>query len=110
MLIYPMGDPVDFFEASLSSSLIPGPGETVANTANEARWRDQGIDDALANYRADDSAAAKAEILRKLRDEIPLLPLMYGPTIIVHSWAVEGFKPPAFGAPNLAGLRMESSS
>ena len=101
-------DPVDFLEATLSTSLIPEPGKSLANTANEARWRDREIDANFEIYRAENNEETKKRILRKLTAEVPLLPIMYGSTVIVHSWRVQGFQPPAFGMAYLARLRLNS--
>lgn len=98
-------DPADFLEANLSSQMIPAPGKDPVNSTNSARFRHEATDRALARYRESPSLACKTEILGLVAEEVPLLPLMYGPTIFVHSRRVANFKPRGFGIPNLAELR-----
>ncbi len=50
----------------------------------------------------------REEILGLVAQEVPLLPLMYGPTLVVHRPYVRGFHPPAFGLSTLAHLRLET--
>ncbi len=94
-------DPADFLEACLSSHTIAEPGRVLANSGNEARWRNDAVDRALTHYREDPSEKWMTEILDLVRDQVPLFPLMYGPTIFVHSWALKIGKPSAFNIPNL---------
>ncbi len=97
-------DPADFLEASLSSHTIAEPGRVLVNSGNEARWRNDAVDRALAHYRQDASEKWKTKILDLVRDQVPLLPLMYGPTIFVHSWDLKIGKQSAFGIPNLGNF------
>lgn len=98
-------DPADFLEANLSSQTIPAPGKEPVNSTNSSRFRLEAMDRALVRYRESPSLACKTEILAIVAEEIPLLPLMYGPTIFVHSRRVANFKPCGFGIPNLADLK-----
>jgi ABC-type transport system substrate-binding protein len=99
-------DPAEFLEANLSSDLVPEPGKVPITSTNHSRWRNDAADQALACYRGDPSESCKAEILRLVAEEVPLFPLMYGPTIFVHSRRVAGFQPSVFGVQNLAELQL----
>ena len=98
-------DPAEFLEANLSSERIPGPGRAPVAATNESRWRNAAADDAIACYRSDPSEVCKNRILDLVSQEVPLFPLMYGPSIIVHSRRIASFKPPVFGWPSLANLK-----
>lgn len=73
-------DPSDFFEALLWSKNTEG-----EHHSNHSRWRNTRTDELLASYRANPSEAKLSEILRLVREEAPLLPLMYGQSIVVYS-------------------------
>lgn len=101
-------DPADFLEANLSSRSIPEPGKSPAIRANMSRWRDSQIDALLARYREDPSEGNKVAVLERVGEEVPLLPLMYGPTIAVHSWRLKGFSPSPIGFPIFSRLDLEA--
>jgi ABC-type transport system substrate-binding protein len=102
-------DPVDFLEANLSSESIPAPGASPVNRANRSRWRSREMDEALRQYRQDRSDLPRQRILELLREEVPLLPLMYGPAVVVHSWKVIGFEPSPLGLADFSRVDLESS-
>jgi cationic peptide transport system substrate-binding protein len=100
-------DPADYLDANLSSELVPALDAPPVNRANRSRWRSRAMDAALARFREQRSEEARAEVLRLVADEVPLLPLMYGPTVVVHSWRVQNFEPSPLGLPNLAAVDVE---
>lgn len=99
-------DPADFLHTLLSPEAVPGPGRRIVIEGNLARWKNDGVREALARYRRDPSEANKNAVLDPVRREVPLLPLMYGPTIYVYSQRVTGFKPSPLGIPRFADLSL----
>jgi ABC-type transport system substrate-binding protein len=100
-------DPADFLEANLSSELVPTLDSPPVNRANRSRWKSREMDAALAGFREQRSEEARAEVMRLVAEEVPLLPVMYGPTVVVHSWRVKNFEPSPLGLPNLATVDLE---
>lgn len=99
-------DPADFLHALLSPEAVPGPGRRIVIEGNLARWKNDDVREALARYRRDPSETNKNAVLDPVRREVPLLPLMYGPTIYVYSQRVTGFKPSPLGIPRFADLSL----
>jgi ABC-type transport system substrate-binding protein len=100
-------DPVDFLQANLSSGAIPAPGASPVNRANRSRWRNAHMDEALAAYRQDRSDASRQRIFDLLASEVPLVPLMHGPAVVVHSWKIMGFEPSPLGLSDFSRLDLE---
>jgi len=100
-------DPVDFLEATLSSESIPVPERKIVVGANLGRWRSKETDEALERLRQQPSESTRSTLLRRIADEVPLLPLMYGPTIYAHSWKVKNFTPAPLGIPDFAELDLQ---
>jgi peptide/nickel transport system substrate-binding protein len=99
-------DPTDFLEATLASSSIPAGGSTVVN-ANLGHFRNAEVDEALAKLRQEPREEIRTQILRRIGEEVPLIPLIYGATICVHSWRVKNFTPNPLGKPNFAELGLQ---
>ncbi len=95
-------DPADFLDAILSPTSIPSPSRRIVFDGNLARWSTSGSGEALQRFRQQPSEANKARLLDLLRDEMPLLPLMYGPTIYVYSPRFQNFRPSPLGIPRFA--------
>jgi ABC-type transport system substrate-binding protein len=100
-------DPADYLEANLSSDLVPNLDSPPVNCANRSRWKNRQMDAALARFREQRTDDARNEVMRLIADEVPMLPLMYGPTVVVHSWRVQNFEPSPLGLPNLATVDVE---
>jgi ABC-type transport system substrate-binding protein len=99
-------DPADFLHALLSPDAVPGPGRRIVIEGNLARWKNDDVKQALARYRKEPSEANKSAVLEPVRQEVPLLPLMYGPTIYVYSQRLSGFKPSPLGIPRFGDLSL----
>jgi len=99
-------DPLDFMDALLASGSVPvGPKETQPGR-NLSRWKNPAMDAALERQRKHHEQASWREISDLLRSEVPLLPLMYGPRVVVHSRRVKKV-PEFFGyRPFLAQLEI----
>ncbi len=100
-------DPVDFLETALGSESIPSPDRKIASGYNLSRWRNRETDEALAQLREEPRDEVRAQLLRRIADEVPLLPLMYGPTIYAHAWRVKNFTAAPLGIPSFAELDLQ---
>lgn len=100
-------DPADFFEANLRGDKIPRPGGTGTDSVNRARLKSPEMDLVLKRFRDDPSPANRSAVLERITDEAPLVPLMYGPTVVVTSWKVKGPDVSALGVPRFAAFDIE---
>jgi peptide/nickel transport system substrate-binding protein len=89
-------DPADYLESILASRAVPRGGRIAAH-GNLSRYESPEMDAALAAYRADPQEGRWQEVAQLLRDEAPLLPLLYGAAILAHAWRVRNVTPSAFG-------------
>jgi len=92
-------DPADFFEALLWSKACEGDNRT-----NSSRWKHPVTDAALMQFREYPTEENKREIHRLVREEAPLVPLIYGQSIVVHSRKVRNVSVSATGMLSLAGV------
>jgi ABC-type transport system substrate-binding protein len=94
-------DPADFFEALLWSKMCEG-----ENHSNHSRWRHSGMDAALARFRESPNESNRREIHRIVREEAPLLPLIYGQSVVVHSRRMRNVAVTATGVLTLSAVTM----
>lgn len=94
-------DPADFFEAVLSPEAVPSPRRPIVVHANLSRWANGEMTEALHEFRTASSDAARDTIRDLVTREVPLLPLMYGPTTYVYTPRLQGFEPSPLGVPLL---------
>jgi len=94
-------DPADFFEALLWSKMTQGDHQ-----ANPSRWKHAGTDAALAAFREEPTDAHRNELERIVREEAPLLPLIYGQSVVSHTRKVRGVSVSSTGIVPLAGISM----
>jgi len=94
-------DPADFLEAVLSPEAVPSPDRPIVVHANLSRWANGEMTEALHHFRAESSAPARDTIRDLVTREMPLLPLMYGPTTYVYTPRLQGFDPNPLGVPLL---------
>ena len=92
-------DPADFFEALLWSKMTEGD-----HHSNHSRWRNAEMDAALARFRDIPSDDNKREIHRLVHDEAPLVPLIYGQSVVLHSRKMRNVALSATGVLTLAGV------
>lgn len=97
-------DPVDFLEALLFSEAIPGVGRGMANQANFSRWRWPAADDVLERLRGNPDDRDRLKLLRDVAEQVPILPLLYGPATAVNAWRLEGFSLSPIGHPSFAEM------
>jgi ABC-type transport system substrate-binding protein len=96
-------DPADFLEANLHSEHIQsvGAGRGVGHI-NLGRFRSGAMDEALRRFRTDPTADNRSAVLQIVAREVPLLPLMYGPTVVVSAWRVKNVDVSPLGVPHFA--------
>ena len=97
-------DPVDFLEATLGSESIPSPSRKIIVGANLSRWSSPDADEALARLRQDPREDTRSALLKKVGEEVPLFPLLYGATIYAHTWKLKNLAPSPLGKPYFAEL------
>jgi peptide/nickel transport system substrate-binding protein len=73
-------DAADFYEALFWSHSI---GDE--NGSNNSRWNDPRTDDALARFRVQPAEGNRQEIESIVRNEAPLVPLIYGQSTVIHA-------------------------
>jgi peptide/nickel transport system substrate-binding protein len=98
-------DPVDFLTALLSSKRIPKPGTPMASTTNLGGYADAEMDRRLAA--AQREPAELSAVIELFEDQWPLVPLMYGASVAVHTWRVRDFEMDPRGIPSFAELRLD---
>ena len=100
-------DPAEFLEVQLHSRAVPQAGKSAAVRGNMARWSDAETDALVDRYRLDGREESKRAVLERVAQQVPLLPLMYGPSIAVCSGELAGFTPVVVGFPRFAELDLE---
>jgi len=98
-------DPADFLETILAPESVPSGGQHLID-GNLSHWRSDAVKRAIDRFAEDSSEEAKGEIAKILSDEVPMMPLIYGPTIFVYSLRVTEFKPSPLGIPEFARMRL----
>ncbi len=97
-------DPVEFMAALLSSQRIPRAGAPMASTTNLGGFADPEMDRRLAAAQGDPAKLlAVNERLEELR---PIVPLMYGASVAVHSWRIQDFELDPRGIPSFCELSL----
>jgi ABC-type transport system substrate-binding protein len=92
-------DPADFFETLLWSKMCEGDRHS-----NLSRWKSPVMDAALARFREQPTEEHKREINQIVRDEAPLVPLLYGQSVVVHSRRIRNVSMNAMGMLTLSGV------
>ena len=96
-------DPADFFETLLSSKNCEG-----ERHSNLSRWKSPVMDAALARFRAQPTEENKRAIHQIIRDEAPLVPLIYGQSVVVHSRKIRKVSMSPTGVLTLSGVTVGS--
>jgi ABC-type transport system substrate-binding protein len=100
-------DPADFLEANLSSERILRPGGGGVDCHNFARLRSPSVDAALQRFREAPGDATRSAVFKVLAEEAPLVPLMHGPTVVIHAWRVKNVEVSPMGVPAFANFTLE---
>jgi ABC-type transport system substrate-binding protein len=85
-------NPVDFVEANFESSKI----NCLSNCNNMAQWANPKVDAAIRQIRATGTPAGFQTIVDEIRREVPLLPIVHGPGVMVFSTRIHGVEPSVF--------------
>ncbi|MEO1085581.1 MAG: ABC transporter substrate-binding protein, partial [Acidobacteriota bacterium] len=93
-------------EAVLSERSIADSPENVLVGANVARWRHAPMEAALERYREDPTAGALDAINQIINVERPLVPLLYGSQVVVHSWRIRDRPKSYFNRPFFTEMRL----
>ena len=93
-------DPADFLESNLHSEHIQSPHERGVGHINLARFRSADMDAKLRKFREDPSTENRAAIMLIVADQVPLVPLVYGPTVVVSAWRVKNVDVSPLGVPH----------
>lgn len=94
-------DPADYYEAMLWSKMAEG-----ENHSNHSRWKNATADAALMRFRQVPTDENKRELDRIVRDEAPLVPLIYGQSVVVHSRKIRNVTVSATGVLSLSSVTM----
>jgi ABC-type transport system substrate-binding protein len=92
-------DPADFLEAVLRSDRVQAQAMAGVPQANRSRFRSPQMDAALKAFREDRSPERRSAVLKLLVDEMPLVPLMYGPSVALSSWKLTNLEVTPLGIP-----------
>lgn len=92
-------DPSDFLDSILSSANILHPAKEGVSSMNLGRWNDSDTDEALGAFRRDPGFATESAVMEIVASRAPLVAVMYGPSIIVHSWKLKGLQLRSDGMP-----------
>jgi ABC-type transport system substrate-binding protein len=96
-------DPADYYEALLWSKMAEGD-----NHSNHSRWKNTAADDALMRFREAPTDENKRQIDSLVREEAPLVPLIYGQSLVVHSRKIRNVSVSATGVLSLAAVTMQA--
>ncbi|MEA2491271.1 MAG: peptide/nickel transport system substrate-binding protein [Acidobacteriota bacterium] len=92
-------DPADFFETLLWSKMCEGDRHS-----NLSRWRSPVMDAALARFREQPTEEHKREINQIIREAAPLVPLIYGQSVVVHTRKIRNVSMNATGVLTLSAV------
>lgn len=102
-------DPADFLEAVLRSDRVPRPEASAVARCNLARNESRAMDEAVARFRDEPGSDSRAAVYRVLGEEMPLLPITYGSTVIVHAWRVKNVEISSLGLPDFGKFDLASA-
>lgn len=97
-------EPGDFYESLTSSAAIPTEGASTSAAGNFSRWSDPTTDELLERYRDGGQASVLERIADRVAAEVPLLPLMYGASVVSYSDRLRNFVPTGAYVPSFAGV------
>jgi len=100
-------DPADFLDSNLHSEHIQAPNEPRVGRNNLARYRNPAMDAALSRFRADPAAGSREAVLQLTASDVPLMPLLYGPTVVVSAWRVKNVDVSPLGIPHFEHFDIE---
>ena len=84
-------DPAVYLETLLASHRIPRQIEVMAQGCNLSRWHNLEVDLLISRYEKDGSLATRNSILEIVTEEVPLVPLIYGSSVVTTSFRVQNY-------------------
>lgn len=100
-------DPIDFLEAQMASWSVPTPGNRCGSCNNWSRYRNKAVDAAILTYREKRNPASLTTILNAAKEDVPFVPLLNGPTVMVRAKKIKGWKSSALSAVLFSSLDLE---
>jgi peptide/nickel transport system substrate-binding protein len=100
-------DPADFLESNLHSDHIQAPNQPRVGHNNLARYRNPAMDAALRRFREGPAAESREAVLQLIASDVPLMPLLYGPTVVVSAWRVKNVDVSPLGVPHFESFDIE---
>jgi ABC-type transport system substrate-binding protein len=97
----------DFYESLVSSAAIPTSRASTSAAGNFARFSDRKTDELVERYRDTGDAQALQDLAARISNTVPLLPLMHGASVVVHTERVRNFVPTGASAPVLARVDLD---
>lgn len=94
-------DPADYYEALLWSKMCEG-----ENHSNHSRYKSAIMDAALARFREDPTDTRNRELHQLIREEAPLVSLIYGQSVVVHSRRMRNVALSATGVLTMSGVTL----
>ena len=85
-------NPADFVEANFSPSKIG----CLSNCNNIAGWSNARVDRAIRDIRASGSTSGFQAVVEEFRKDLPVLPIVHGPGVLVISNRLHGVEPSTF--------------
>jgi peptide/nickel transport system substrate-binding protein len=81
-------DALEYIETHVGSTHVPVTPDGIALNVNVARYRNAAMDAVLQEHRERGDDESWRRLQRLLAEDMPLLPLIYGPYVAVVSWRV----------------------
>lgn len=100
-------DPADFLEANLHRASIPRAGRGIVGSCNLSRIANADLHRDLQRFRAAPGPTTLDKVLARVAEEAPLLPIMYGPNVVVSSFRLKNVEIPPLGVPEFASMELE---
>ncbi|HVT03148.1 MAG TPA: ABC transporter substrate-binding protein [Thermoanaerobaculia bacterium] len=100
-------DPADFLESCLASWNISNASKVTSTSNNHAHYASPAMDKALQEFRANQTAEARARIMELLEQDAPILPLIYGQMVAVYARRIRGFRASAISSGRMSFSKVD---
>lgn len=100
-------DPAELLTALFSEERIPTPSSHGIASGNLSRWSDPRTEEALERLRRTGSEEDRDVVLGRVAEEVPVVPLMYGSTVVVHAWRVRNVELSMYGTVDFADVELD---
>lgn len=100
-------DPADYLEANLHSAHVRQVGHSAVGSCNLSRVQNADLDLDLRRFREAPSPETLGQVLTRVAEEALLLPIMYGPTVVVSSFRLQNVEIAPLGMPEFASFQIE---